>query len=190
MKIESEEGVRLGKRERRKRDKVNPDCTMYIHVCVLINFVPEHVSVLVVSSIGCILGAQYLDESSGHPVILHVFSGGGSTIDHKWFQLPCPHQLDGLHIDMVQVQWYVCMHTPHQLSKEWSVLTAHLWYETEEAGFAGIDDATYRVDAGAVVVTVEETVLHKLVVLNVPLHALSRHKVVLLLFHLPWLCWT
>ena len=66
----------------------------------------------------------------------------------------------------------------------------HLRYEHEDACLAGVDDAADGVDAGAVVLPVEEPMLHKLVVLDVPLYALPRHKVVVLLVHLPRLCWS
>ena len=69
-------------------------------------------------------------------------------------------------------------------------ICSHLWDEYKDACFAGIDDGAYGVNAGAKVVAVEVAVLHKLVVSDVPLHALSRHKHVLLLLFLSWLCWT
>ena len=46
----------------------------------------------------------YLDLSSGHPVFLHEFYGGGSAVDHEWFQFTCPYQLDGLNYNITVIQ--------------------------------------------------------------------------------------
>lgn len=49
---------------------------------------------------------------------------------------------------------------------------ANLWYKNKDACFASINDITYGINAGAIVVSVEVTMLYKLVLLNVPLHLL------------------
>lgn len=53
-----------------------------------------------------------------------------------------------------------------------NVNSAHLWYENKDARFACINNVTYGINAGSIVMAIEETVLYKLVVLDVLLHAL------------------
>lgn len=53
------------------------------------------------------------------------------------------------------------------------VWSAHLWYKNKDACFASINNAMYGIDTGPIVMSVEETMLYKLVLLNVSLHLLS-----------------
>ena len=58
------------------------------------------------------------------------------------------------------------------------------WEEHQEASLSRVDDVSYGVDTGPIVVSLEVAMFNKLVVLDVTLHLLPAHKVEILSVYL------
>ena len=91
-----------------------------------------------------------------------------------------------------QIQSYSCTTSNNSrgnpiliwVSSEKKIHDTYRWEENQEASLSRIDDVSYGVDTGPIVVSLEVAMFNKLVVLDVTLHLLPAHKVKILSVYL------